>query len=63
MSEDLTKKLPTTDSEVGLIFKDIFGRISVISDLLVKTQADLVDVKERLHGLEQKQQTPAKSQT
>jgi len=70
MSEDLTKKLASCDSEqipspekIASIIKDLFLRISVINDTVLMTRGELLAVKERVDELEQHQSKPTNSST
>ena len=63
MTEDRIKELTSIEGErIGLILQDLFRRISVLNDTLVRIGGELLDVRERLDRLEE-QQTPAKPQT
>lgn len=64
MSEDLTKKIwDIEDEKLGSILKDLFLRIGVVNDDLIKTQIELLEVKGRLFRLEQRQQNLINSST
>ena len=64
MSDDLTKRIwDIEDEKLGSIIKELFHRIGVVNDDLLKTQVDFLEVKRRLHTLEQRQQNLQNSQT
>jgi len=71
MSEDLTKNFASGDTEqilsperIASIIKDIFLRISVINETVLTTRGELLEVKARVHELEEHQQhKPTNSST
>ena len=64
MSEDLTKRIwDINDEKLGSILKDLLLRIGVVNDNLIKTQLELLEVKDRLFRLEQRHQNLTNSST
>ena len=64
MSEDLAKRIwDINDEKLGSILKDLLLRIGVVNDNLIKTQLELLEVKDRLFRLEQRHQNLTNSST
>ena len=64
MSDDLTKRIwDIEDEKLSSIIKELFHRIGVVNDDLLKTQVDFLEVKRRLYTLEHRQQDLENSST
>ena len=49
--------------EIKISVRDIYRRMSLLNDNMLKTQSDVIEINERLERLEQRQQDQSKPQT
>jgi hypothetical protein len=64
MSDDLTKRIwDIEDEKLSSIIKELYHRIGVVNDDLLKTQVDFLEVKRRLYTLVHRQQDLENSST